>query len=192
MGFSLIVFSDYAVLKGMPAEIRVVWLTFLYYITWFFVGVYAINVGRLLCTLLIDLPHHHWWIDWEETLYRAMQPWIFQRIKDAADSLWEFYHKATWGFIRGIQADVREKRETIHEIAEARDLPPLVESLICEFLCLEGTDELDYRWHLHDNRANMTALHGMDYNTRECIASFIIPEPAFKLNKDQIVDLYCG
>jgi len=191
--FSLIVFSDYAVLSvGMPAQLRVLWLHGLYYITWLFVAIYAINVGRLLCTLLVNLPHHFWWVDWEETLYRSIQPQVFRRIKDAADSLWESYHRRTWGYIRGIQAEVREKKQAIHEIAEARNLPPLVEDLICSFVCLEGAEELDYRWHLHDNRNNMGALEGVDYNTRECIASFLIPEPAFRLNKDQIVDLYCA
>merc|ERR1711964_234026 len=190
--FSLIVFSDYAVLSvGMPAKLRVLWLSGLYYITWLFVAIYAINVGRLLCTLLINLPHHFWWIDWEETLYRIIQPQVFRRIKDVADWLWEAYHKRTWGYIRGIQAEVNEKNKAIHEVCKARNLPPLVEGLINDFVCLKGAQELDYRWYLHDNRANSKALEGSDYNCRETIASFLIPTQAFLLNKDEIVDLYC-
>jgi len=190
--FSFIVFSDYAILvEIMPLQVRLIWLHCLYYITWFFVLLYAVNVGRLLATLIIDVPQHFWWIDWEETLYRILRPRVIQRIKDAADSLWEDYHKRTWGYIRGIQAEVSEKNKAIHEVCKARNLPPLVEGLINDFVCLKGAQELDYRWYLHDNRANSKALEGLDYSCRETIASFLIPKQAFFLNKDEIVDLYC-
>jgi len=190
--FSLLVFADYACfVQYMPVGIRILWLQALYYVTWFFVLLYAVNVGRLMATLIIDIPNHLWWIDWEETLYRFIRPRTIAYFRDGADKLWSSYHQRTWHYIRGIQADVCETKQAIHEGCEERGLPPLVEGMIIDFTCLKGANELDYRWYLHDNRDNMHALKELNYQCRETIASYLIPEEAFGLDKDQLLEHYC-
>merc|ERR1711964_182894 len=188
--FATVICFDYCWLADkMSPGARVQWLSFLYYATWAFVGLYAIKVMRLVLALIGNIQL--WWVDWEGTLFNFAIERFFPAIKVASDYLWETYHNRTWSYIRGIQADDIEKREVIREISEERNLPDLVESLITDMVCLEGAQELDYRWYLHDNRHNMKALHGLRYAQRECIASFLIPEPAFEMNKDAIVDLFC-
>jgi len=190
--FSLLVFADYACfVQYMPVGVRVLWLQALYYVTWFFVLLYAVNVGRLMATLIVDIPNHLWWIDWEETLYRFIRPRTIEWFRKGADQLWASYHQRTWQYIRGIQAEVCEKRQAIRAGCKMRNLPPLVEGMIIDFACLKGANELDYRWYLHDNRENMKALKELDYTCRETIASYLIPKEAFTLDKDELLEMYC-
>jgi len=188
--FSWIVCLDYTFLgRIMPLWIRLAWLNVLHYITWGCVSLYAVNITRLLITMMTN--SRAWWLDWEETIYLFIRPRVTQRLKNAATSLWESWHHKCWSFIRGIQAKSSEQRQVIQEVCVRRNLPPLVQETICDFVNLKGMDKLDYRWYLHDNRKNSPMLKHMNYECREAIASFLIPKPAFALDKDEIVDLFC-
>merc|ERR1712167_58708 len=105
-------------------------------------------------------------------------------MKFTVEWLWENYHQRTWEYIWGIQAHAKENSRAVEFVAQEHNLPKDVAQTIESFLNVQGVNELDYRWYLHDNRKNMKHLRKMDYSTRECIASFLIPEPAFKMDKD--------
>lgn len=63
--------------------------------------------------------------------------------------------------------------------------------VIKDMCCVKGVDELNYRYYMHDMRNDLKYAKTLDYKTRETILSFIIPEQAFQMNKDDIVDAFC-
>jgi hypothetical protein len=189
--FSLVIFADYMWFTNyMDPNTRIKWLGFLYYATWSFVVLYTINVARLSAALMLGINSPL--IDWEGALFRRIVAPFWQGLKWTVETLWESYHRRTWNYIRGIQESTKTRYEAITEGLDERDIPKGIQRIIAEMTLVEGVQELDYRWYLHDNRRNMKNLEGLSYKCRECIAEFLIPQPAFKLNKDAIVDLYCS
>jgi len=131
------------------------------------------------------------WLDFETMAQNRVIPAFWSGLKWAVHATWQFYHDRVWVYVREVQMKQSELKQAVCEVCEDKELPPEIAETINSFLCTEGVQELDYRWYLHDNRHNEKHVQPLDYKTRECIASFLIPEPAFNLNKDQIVDLYC-
>merc|ERR1712098_805660 len=188
--FASVICVDYCWLSSrMSDEFRLTWLTGMYFFTWAFVALYALNVVRLVCVLVWNVQT--WFVDWEGTLFNRIYGPFFRVLKWGSDTLWESYHNRTWSYIRGIQAESKEKKEIIRRLAEREGLPDIVQDIITDMVCLKGAEELDYRWYMHDNRHNMRLLKGMKYDTRECITSFLVPNSALSMNKDAIVSEYC-
>merc|ERR1711964_716009 len=140
---------------------------------------------------ILEHQHHLSWLDWEEAIYSWLRPSAIHCMELASDFVWEDFHKKTWRFIRGVQAENRAKEAVVKQVAKERNLPPLVEGALLDFAVVKGTREMDYRWFLHDCRKQSPYLSEMKYGVRECIASFLIHPEAFELSKDDIVDLFC-
>lgn len=188
--FVYVILLDCLFLRNLQSdEERSVWVNYLWCFTKTFVICYCINLIRLG---YVFFRGAHGWLDFESILYQPILRVFWKSLKWFVEWIWETYHNKTWKFIRGIQAQTRERGDLVHALAGQRNLPPRVEGLIGAFLTVQGVNELDYRWFLHDNRRKMRHLRKLDYKTRECIASFVIPEPAFKMNKDALVNLYCS
>merc|ERR1711964_160623 len=188
--FVYLILIDFLVLRKVQSdEEREWWITCLSWFTRVFLVVYSANLLRLGYVFYYGA---HGWFDFEARIHRPFLRWFWSSLKYYVEWAWEIYHGKTWKFIRGIQAQTREKHDLVGELAARKNLPPRVEALLSEFLTIRGVNELDYRWFLHDNRRKMRYLRKLDYKTRECIASFVIPKPAFKMNKDALVNLYCS
>lgn len=191
--FAFTIFADYMWFSGsMATEMRSNWLNCLYWGTWGFVIVYSLNIFRLATVMMA--PLNNWWLnflDWEGMMYINLLNRFWSLMKYVVEWLWESYHQKTWEYIYGIQAVAKQNTDAVQFVADEHNLPKDVANTIESFLNVEGINELDYRWYLHDNRRNLKNIRRMNYQTRECIASFLIPEPAFKMDKDAIVSLFC-